>query len=97
MYARYHSSQSKVTALVADDEDEYLCCGKDDGSVSIHSIVDGRRVRKVTAYSATSDVVSIAWSGSRRYLASGDDSGKIFVKRLRIKEDGKWAVFPVFQ
>ncbi|KAI8949375.1 hypothetical protein F4801DRAFT_553398 [Xylaria longipes] len=97
VYAQDYSSQSRITALVIDDEDEYFCCGRDDGSVSIHSIMDGKRVRKVANHSTTADVVCIEWSLSRRYLASADDSGKIIVKRLRIKEDGKWAVFPVFE
>lgn len=30
----------------------------------------------------------------RRLIASVDDSGKVIVKRLRIKPDGKWAVYP---
>lgn len=97
VYAEDHSSQGRITALVVDDEDEYFCCGRDDGSVSIHSIMDGKRVRKVANHSTTVDIVCIEWSLSRRYLASADDSGKIILKRLRIKEDGKWAVFPVFE
>ncbi|KAI1178312.1 hypothetical protein F4777DRAFT_113251 [Nemania sp. FL0916] len=95
VYAHDHAiSQSKVTALAIDDEDEYFCCGRDDGSVSIHSIMDGKRVRKVTNHSTSADIICIGWSSSRRYLASGDDSGKIIVKRLLLKGDEKFAVFP---
>ncbi|KAI1314238.1 WD40-repeat-containing domain protein [Xylaria venustula] len=97
VYSQDHSSECKITALVGDDEDEYFCCGRDDGSVSIHSVVDGKRVRKVSSHSTTADVICIGWSSSRRYLVSADDSGKIIMKRLRIKEDGKWAVFPVLE
>ncbi|KAI1110445.1 hypothetical protein F5Y14DRAFT_428823 [Nemania sp. NC0429] len=97
VYAQDHSSQGRITALVADDEDEYFCCGRDDGSVSIHNVIDGKRVRKVSNHSTTVDIICIGWSLSRRYLASADDSGKIILKRLRIKEDGKWAVFPMFE
>ncbi|KAI1259686.1 hypothetical protein F5Y18DRAFT_432995 [Xylariaceae sp. FL1019] len=94
-YASDKSSQSKVTALAVDNENEYFCCGKDDGSVAIHDITDGKRLRKVCNYSATADIMKIEWSASRRFLVSADDSGKIVLKRLRIKDDGKWAVFPV--
>ncbi|KAH9907804.1 hypothetical protein F4778DRAFT_447789 [Xylariomycetidae sp. FL2044] len=97
VYAQDRDQQSRVTALLCDDHDEYYCCGRDDGSVSIHEIQEGKRVRKVCNHSTTVDIVCIGWSKSRRFIASADDSGKIITKRLRIKEDGKWAVFPVFE
>ncbi|KAL8643449.1 MAG: hypothetical protein Q9226_008364, partial [Calogaya cf. arnoldii] len=37
---------SQITALVCDSQDQFYCCGRDDGSVAIHSIKDGTRVRK---------------------------------------------------
>lgn len=91
------SKWGRVTALVCDDEDEFFCCGRDDGSVSIHEIKSGVRVRKVTNHSKVVDVIAIHWSSSRRFIASADDSGRIIVKRLKIKDDDTWAVYPVFE
>ncbi|KAK4203401.1 putative WD40 domain-containing protein [Triangularia verruculosa] len=90
------AQRGHVTALICDDHDEFFCVGRDDGSVNIHDMADGAVVRKAYKHSATVDVVVIGWSPSRRFIASADDSGKIIVKRLKIKDDGKWAVFPMF-
>ena len=95
VFAEDQSQKGQVTALVCDSEDEFFCCGRDDGSVSIHEISNGTRVRKVTRHSAMLSVIAIDWSSSRRFIASADDSGKVIAKRLRIKEDNKWAVYPL--
>lgn len=86
-----------VTSLVPENDGRFFCCGRDDGSVIIHDMASGERVRKVTSHTANSDVIRLAWSASGRYLVSVDDSGKIITKKLRLKEDGKWAVYPVFE
>lgn len=89
--------RGRITALVCDDEDEFFCCGRNDGSVSIHEMKSGVRVRKVTNHSKVVNIVAIHWSPSRRFIASVDDSGRVIVKRLRIKDDDTWAVYPVFE
>lgn len=90
------STVSQVTALVSDTEDQYYCCGRDDGSVAIHSTNDGSRVRKVYNHASTVSVVALEWSGSGKYIVSGDDAGRVICKRLETKGAGKWAVFPLF-
>lgn len=90
------SSRSQVTALVCDPNDRYFCCGKDDGSVSIHSTLAGEKLRKVYNHSTSVSVIALEWSQSGKYVVSGDDAGRVICKRLEIKEDGKWGVFPVF-
>lgn len=97
VFAEDQNLGGRITALTCDDEDEFFCCGRDDGSVAIHEMKRGGKVRKVASHSATVDIVAIEWSSSRRFIASADDSGKIMVKRLKIKEDGKWAVFRLFE
>lgn len=92
--AEDHALKGRVTALTSDSEDEFFCCGRDDGSVTIHDMVSGTRVRKVCNHFAT-DIVAIEWSASRRFIASADTTSKVIVKRLRIKENGKWAVYPL--
>lgn len=97
VFAEDKSQQARITALACDEEDEFYCCGKDDGTVSIHETKGGERVRKVCTHSTTSEIVAIGWSSSRRFIASADDSGRILVKRLKIKDDDKWAVYPQFE
>lgn len=93
--AEDQSRGGRITALACDSEDEFFCCGRDDGSVTIHDMGSGAKVRKVCNHSTTVDIIAIEWSSSRRLVASADDSGKVIVKRLRIKPDGKWAVYPL--
>ena len=90
------STISQVTALVSDPDDQYYCCGRDDGSVIIHSSNDGSKVRKISGHSNTVSIIALEWSKSGRYIVSGDDAGRIICKRLELKDIGKWAVFPVF-
>ncbi|KAL8804696.1 MAG: hypothetical protein Q9182_002388 [Xanthomendoza sp. 2 TL-2023] len=91
-----NSTVSQVTALVCDPQDEYYCCGRDDGSVTIHSAKDGSKVRKVYNHSSTASIVALEWSKSGRFIVSGDDAGRIICKRLESKGVGTWAVFPGF-
>ena len=90
------STISQVTAVVSDPDDQYYCCGRDDGSVIIHSSIDGRRIRKISGHSNTVSITALGWSKSGRYIVSSDDAGRIICKRLESKDVGKWAVFPVF-
>jgi WD40 repeat protein len=88
------SSESQVTAFATGPNDLYYCCGKEDGTVTIHEATGGAKVRKVYAYATTSSVMSLAWSASGKYIVSSDDSGRVVSKRLELKDGGKWAVFP---
>jgi len=56
-------------------------------------------MRMVTHHSSSSSVIRLAWSASGKYLTSGDDSGKVIVKRLEPPTPTKttWAVYPVFE
>ena len=90
------TSRNQVTALACGADDRFFCCGKDDGSVSIFEVSEGKRVRRAYGHAATVSVISLAWSFSGKYLASGDDSGRVIAKRLESKEMGKWAIYPIF-
>lgn len=90
------NQRSQITSLACEDSDQFYCCGKDDGSVTLHRMDSGNKLRKICSHADSVAVVTLGWSPSARYLISADDSGKVIAKRLRIKEDGKWAIYPVF-
>lgn len=85
-----------VTALALDVLDRYYCCGKEDGKVWIHDAVSGKRLRKVYNHWASSTVIALSWSTSGKYMVSCDDGAFVIAKRLQVKEEGVWGVFPVF-
>lgn len=84
-----------VTALAPSSNDSYYSCGRDDGSVMIHSTKDGRKLRKVYSHSTYCSVLSPEWSKSGRFMVSSDDSARIIAKRLEVKGLDKWAIFPI--
>lgn len=94
--AQDNTQRSQITSLACEGSDEFYCCGKDDGSVSLHRMDTSKRVKKIHSHADSVAVVALGWSPSTKYLISADDSGKVVGKRLKLKDDGKWAVFPVF-
>jgi WD40 repeat protein len=96
IFSRDDNSRSQITALACDADDKFYCCGKDDGTINIHEMSEGKKLRKVYSHAATVSIISLAWSRSGKYIVSGDDSGRVVAKRLESKEPGKWAVYPIF-
>ncbi|KAH0541241.1 hypothetical protein FGG08_004246 [Glutinoglossum americanum] len=88
-----------ITALVCDSSGKFYCCGKEDGSVIMHDIKDGARVRKLPSHSSTVSVIKLAWSPSEKYFVSADDSGRIISKRLELPtaQKPKFSVFALFE
>ncbi len=89
------NSRVPITSLVCNASNNLFCCGKEDGTVVICEIPTGKRVRQIAKHALFASVIKLAWSASERYIASGDDSGRIMVKRLEPPSSGKgeWAVF----
>ena len=90
-----NNSRSQITALVCGREDRYYCCGREDGSVSIHEAAGGKKLRKVYGHSSTVSIIALEWSQTGKFIISGDDAGRVVCKRLDAKEPNKWAVFPL--
>lgn len=89
------NKESPVTVLATSSDEEHFCCGRENGVVNIHSIIDGKKLRRVYAHASTSSVLTLSWSNSGRFVTSGDDAARFIAKRLEKKEKDKWAVFPV--
>lgn len=92
------NDRSQITALVCDVEDKFYCCGKDDGTITIHEMKCGKKLRKLYAHSATVFIVTMAWSQSSKFIASADNCGRVIVKRLEkpIRQAAtKWSVYPM--
>ena len=96
VYSQVKDYRSQVTALLCDGEGQFFCCGRDNGTVYLHDMRDGKKIKKLCTHAPIADIIVLGWSPSRRYVASADDLGRIMLKRLRIKDDGKWAVYAIF-
>ena len=93
--AQDDSSQTHVTALAHGFADNYYCAGREDGTVCIHDTIEGKKVRKVSAHSSQSSITILVWSDSNKFVVSGDDSGRIVAKRVELKSNSAFSVFPV--
>ena len=91
------NSRVPITSLICNASNNFYCCGKEDGTVTMYEVPTGRKVRQVAKHASSSSVIKLAWSDSEKYLASGDDSGRVMVKRLEAPSGSKdeWAVFKV--
>lgn len=89
----------QITALACDTEDKHYCYGKEDGTIVIHEMKRGKKLRKLYSHSSTVSIVTLAWSGSSKYIITADDCGRLIAKRLEKptrQTPAKWAVFPMF-
>ena len=90
-------TRAPITSLICNASNNLYCCGKEDGAVVMYEIPKGKKVRQIAKHASSASVIKLAWSVSEKYLASGDDSGRVMVKRLEPPSSGKaeWAVFKV--
>lgn len=94
------NSRVQITALACDAEDKYYCCGKEDGTINIHEMKRGKKLRKLYSHSSTVSIFLMAWSFSCKYIITADDCGRVVAKRLEKptrETPTKWAVFPMFE
>ncbi|KAI4262936.1 MAG: hypothetical protein L6R42_001894 [Xanthoria sp. 1 TBL-2021] len=89
------NTRVQITSLICNDSNSLYCCGKEDGTVMMYEIPKGNKIRQIAKHGSSTSVIKLAWSASGRYVASGDDSGRILVRRLDPPSSGKneWAVF----
>ncbi|EEP81421.1 predicted protein [Uncinocarpus reesii 1704] len=93
-----NNTRAGISALACDSTGGFYCCGKEDGTVTLYSIPEGAKVRKITSHDSSVSVIKLVWSVSRKYIVSADDSSRVIAKRLQppAKGTNKWAVFRLF-
>jgi WD40 repeat protein len=93
-----NNDRVQISALIGDDNDQYYCTGKDDGTVTIFEMDTAKQHRKLYTHSSSVSVIEMAWSSKQKYFASVDNSGRLIAKRLEkpANRPAKWKVFPLF-
>ena len=82
------SSNAQVTAIASAPRNAGFCCGRDDGTLTIHDLEDGKKLRTLSGHSPDVIIIALTWSSSGKWLASGDDSGHILVRSIRPATSG---------
>jgi WD40 repeat protein len=89
------NNATRITALTCAPKDLGFCCGCDDGSVAIHDMISGKKLRTLPGHTAEMAIISLTWSSSGNYIASGDESGKVLVRKVSMPSTpcGKTTVY----
>ena len=74
----------KITAVASAPRDVGFCCGRVDGSLSIHDMKSGKRLRSLPGHAMDAAIVGLSWSISGSWIASADDSGHVLVRKVQI-------------
>lgn len=69
-----------TTAISCAPNDKSFCCGWNDGTIAIHDMTSGKKSRSLPGYVIDMAIIALTWSSSGNWVASGDDSGHVFVR-----------------
>lgn len=73
-----------VTAVAGGPRDFGFCCGREDGTLSIHDMKAANRLRSLPGHNAGAAIVALHWSQSGNLIGSADDSGHILIRKIQI-------------
>ncbi len=84
-----------ITAISCAPNDMGFCCGRDDGTIAIHDMATGKKIRSLPGHVPDMAIIALAWSSSGNWVASGDDSGHVLVRKVQmpITTSGKLTVY----
>ena len=71
-----------ITALTFHDNGEYVFCGRENGSVAIHSCKSGQLIREAFSHSRNVAISTLEWNKHESLLAICDRSGDVAVRKF---------------
>ncbi|KAH7336740.1 quinon protein alcohol dehydrogenase-like superfamily, partial [Pyrenochaeta sp. MPI-SDFR-AT-0127] len=89
------SSTASVTAIACAPNDLGFCCGREDGTILVHTMTTGAKIRSLPGHCIDMAIIGLTWSSSGRWIASADDSGRVLVRKVQmpLTSDEKMKVF----
>ncbi|EFR02385.1 hypothetical protein MGYG_05381 [Nannizzia gypsea CBS 118893] len=93
------TDKHQVSAVTCCDKLPYYCVGKEDGSITIYETRTASSLGRLYKHPKGIGIIGITWSPSSKYLASTDNWGRVFVKRLIEPAPAtpqKWTVYKAF-
>ncbi|KAH0556206.1 hypothetical protein GP486_005865 [Trichoglossum hirsutum] len=79
-----------ITVMTSAGNDDFIICGREDGSMSVHDLKKGDIVLSVQLHSA--GIRHLAWDSHLGVLLSVDYSGRWLAKRFSFPPSGPWAM-----
>ena len=73
-----------ITAISCAPNETGFCCGRDDGTVAIHDMATGKKFRSLPGHVIDMAIIALVWSSSGNWIASGDDSGHVLVRKVQM-------------
>ncbi|KAI4264584.1 MAG: hypothetical protein L6R42_000320 [Xanthoria sp. 1 TBL-2021] len=80
----FQEDYSQVTAVACGPRDFGFCCGREDGTLSIHDMKAANRLRALSGHNADAAIIALVWSQSGNWIGSADDSGLILIRRIQM-------------
>ena len=80
----YQEDCCQITAIASGPRDFGFCCGREDGSLSIHDSKTAKKLRTLPGHTTDTAIVSLVWSQSGDWIASADNSGHVLVRKIQL-------------
>jgi WD40 repeat protein len=81
-------NRATITSIACAPNDLGFCCGGDDGTITIHEMATSKRIRSLPGHASEMAIIGLTWSSSGNFIASGDDSGHVLVRKVQIPTSG---------
>ncbi|OAL54871.1 WD40 repeat-like protein [Pyrenochaeta sp. DS3sAY3a] len=78
------SAVVSVTAIACAPNDLGFCCGREDGTIMVHTMTNGAKIRSLPGHCSDMAIIGLTWSSSGRWIASADDSGRVLVRKVQM-------------
>ena len=77
-----------ITVITQADDVHFVFCGREDGSMTIHDLNDGRKVLELQIHSV--DIHHLVWHSHAKILLSSDTSGRCIATHLSAPPTDAW-------
>lgn len=75
---------NQITAVASSPRDQALCCGRADGTLAIHDLLNGNFLRTLPGHATDTAITAVVWSSSGNWIASADDSSHVIIRKVQI-------------
>jgi len=89
-YTRFFDEARAITAMAHTPNGKFSFCGREDGSISVHSLGTGDQCAEILVHAKMVDLRFIEWYDKAKLLISADASGRYIGTILSMAPPGSW-------